>query len=126
VIVGIGIDVVGVVRVAAVLGRHGDRFLRRVLTEQERRYCSARSVPEQSVAARLAAKEAAFKALGGAAQARGVGWRDIEVATRSGRPTLLFHGIAAECLRELGVSRCWLSLTHSHEVAVAVVVLEDG
>ncbi|HWP03146.1 MAG TPA: holo-ACP synthase, partial [Gemmatimonadaceae bacterium] len=86
-IVGIGVDVVGIVRVAAILGRHGDRFLRRVLTERERRYCSARPVPEHSVAARLAAKEAAFKALSGAARARGVGWRDIEVVTQSGRPT---------------------------------------
>ncbi|MXY36214.1 MAG: holo-[acyl-carrier-protein] synthase, partial [Dehalococcoidia bacterium] len=77
-----GIDIIEIARVRAVLDRHGERFLRRVYTEDEVRHCRGR-VPE--LAARFAAKEAVMKALG--TGIRGVGWRDIEILpNRRGKP----------------------------------------
>ena len=63
-IIGIGVDVVEIVRIAGSIERHGDRFLRRVFTRQEQQYCGAMKYAAQSYAARFAAKEAALKALG--------------------------------------------------------------
>jgi holo-[acyl-carrier protein] synthase len=125
-IVGLGVDVVEISRIAAMLERHRGRFLERVLTEQERRYCLARALPAESVAARIAAKEAGFKALSGPSQGRSISWQHLEVLVDARRPRLALYGPALECAAALGVERCWLSLTHSHGVAVAVVVLESA
>src|SRR3989449_4463746 len=77
------------------------------------------------VAVRLAAKEAAYKALQGSAGARGIGWRDIEVIRApDGRPEVALSGLAQARAHELGVRRVLLSLSHTHLAAVAVVVLE--
>jgi holo-[acyl-carrier protein] synthase len=74
---------------------------------------------------RVAAKEAAFKALSGSDDARLIGWREIEVRTGDhGRPELVLHGRASRRAEELGVSRFWVSLTHDHTTAAAMVVLE--
>jgi holo-[acyl-carrier protein] synthase len=127
VIAGVGIDVVDVARVAAMLASRGARVLERLLTDGERRYCGSKARPETHVAARVAAKEAAFKALSGTESARGIGWKEIEVCTDAhGRPRLVLHGRAAERAAELRVNHHWLSLTHSDSVAAAVVVLEVG
>jgi holo-[acyl-carrier protein] synthase len=73
---------------------------------------------------RLAAKEAVYKALQGSEEARGIGWRDIEVTRASdGRPDVALAGLAAARAKELGVRRVLLSLSHTHEAAVAVAVL---
>lgn len=124
-IAGVGIDVVDVERIKALLASKGQRVLERLLTEEERRYCAAKARPEQHIAVRVAAKEAAFKALSGSEFARGIGWREIEVRTDDdGRPRLVLYGRAEQRAAELRVNHHWLSLTHGDSVAAAVVVLE--
>jgi phosphopantetheine--protein transferase-like protein len=77
------------------------------------------------LAARLAAKEAAFKALSGSDEARLIGWREVEVVPRDGHgPTLVFRGRAEARALQLGVRQVWLSLTHTDATAAAMVVLE--
>jgi len=125
-IAGIGIDRVDIARVDRLLDAKGERALRRLFTADEVAYALARPLPAQHLAARLAAKEAAFKALSGNSLARGIGWREIEVVRNDERPTLALHGRAAERAAELGVSNIWVSLTHSATTAGAVVVLESG
>jgi holo-[acyl-carrier protein] synthase len=125
VIAGLGIDLVDIARVEKLLDAKGDRALRRLFTAAELEYALARALPAQHLAARLAAKEAAFKALSGNSLARGIGWREIEVIRGDHYPTLAFHGRAGERAAELGVTSVWVSLTHSATTAGAVVVLES-
>lgn len=121
-IVGVGVDVCEVGRLRRALARAG--FRRRVFSETEARYCDRRAHPEIHFAARFAAKEAYFKALG-TGWSGGIGWRDVSVrARRAGRPTLRVDGAAARASRALGVTRSHLSLSHAGDYAVAVVVLE--
>jgi len=123
--VGVGVDLVEVSRVGAIIADKGARVFERLLTPAERAYCESRPDPATHVAVRLAAKEAAYKALQGSAVARGIGWRDIEVIRApDGRPDLELSGLAKSRARELGVKRVLLSLSHTHLAAVAVVVLE--
>ena len=115
-----GIDVIEIGRVQAVLDRHGERFLRRVYTEDEVRHCRGR-VPE--LAARFAAKEAVMKALG--TGIRGVGWRDIEVLpNRRGKPLVFLYGRGAARARHIELRGLEISLTHSKQYAMASVVGE--
>lgn len=124
-VVGLGMDLVEVERVARMLEREGARAMRRLLTDAEWSYCSRMHTPAPHVAARLAAKEAAFKALAGTHEARAIGWREIEVShDEHRRPIVTLHGRAAERARELQVSRTLVTLTHSRETAGAVVILE--
>ena len=124
-IAGVGIDQVDIGRVERMLGRKGDRMLARLFTADEVAYANRRTRPAVHLAARLAAKEAAFKALAGSEDARLIGWREVEVVPRDGHsPTLLFHGRAEERYKELEIGRVWLSLTHTDTAAAAVVVLE--
>jgi holo-[acyl-carrier protein] synthase len=122
VIVGIGVDLCPVSRLAAALGRFPGRFAERVFTPAERAYCEGRARPAQHFAARFAAKEAALKALGAP---RGLSWQELEVASDGGAPRLLLRGPAEEAAARLGARRSHLSLTHAGDAAVAVVVLED-
>ena len=120
----VGIDLVDIVRVERLLRRHPERALRRLLTEQEQSYCMAAARPAQHVAARLAAKEASYKALQQAGNARAVGWLDSEVVLNAhGRPSLQLHGVAERAAEHLGVSGAIMSLTHSDSTAAAVVIL---
>ena len=125
-IVGSGIDLVEIERIQHSVDRYGKRFLDRLYTKSEQEYCLRKHNAAESLAARFAAKEAAAKALG-TGISRGVTWLEIEV-TRApgGRPSLAFHGRAAEHARRLGVQNAALSLTHSRDMAMASVVLEDG
>ena len=124
-VLGIGIDIVPVARIAALLERHGERALRRLFTDGERSFAATQAHPAEPLAARVAAKEAAYKALSGDETARGIGWRDVEVERLDdGRPLLRFHGSAAQRFRALGGSRCHVSLTHAGGVAAAVVIIE--
>lgn len=124
-IIGTGIDLERVVRVEQAIARHGERFLQRVFTEGERRYCDSKANRMERYTARFAAKEAAMKALG-TGWSHGVRWRDIEVARQpSGRPTIVFHGVAAEIAAKLGVAHAALSLSHTSEQAIAHVILES-
>lgn len=123
-IAGIGIDLVDIARVERLLSSKGERALARLFTADEVAYALARPLPAQHLAARLAAKEAAFKALAGNSLARSIGWREIEVIRGEERPSLAFHGRAAERVAELGVTNVWVSLTHSATTAAATVVIE--
>ena len=125
-IAGSGIDVVEIVRIQRIIDRFGPRFLDRVYLAAEQAYCLRKRNSAESFAARFAAKEAAAKALG-TGISNGVNWLEIEVIREpSGRPTLRFHGRAAQIASHLGVVRSALSLTHTAEIAVASVVLEGG
>lgn len=124
-IVGTGIDIAEVPRIRDTIARFGTRFIGRVFTEGEIRYCESKANRIERYAARFAAKEAAMKALG-TGWNFGVRWRDIEVARKPGsRPTLLFHGKAAEFAARLGAKNVALSLTHTAEQAMAFVILEN-
>jgi holo-[acyl-carrier protein] synthase len=125
-ILGIGSDLEEVPRIRDSIARYGDRFLHRIYTERERAYSARRADPAERFAARFAAKEAAMKAIG-TGWSRGVRWIDFEVVNEpSGRPTLRLSGTAAILAERLGVNRISISLTHTAEIAFAIVVLEDG
>ncbi len=124
-IVGLGIDAVDIDRIDRMLADKGERMLARLFTAGELSYFAKKSAPGQHVAVRLAAKEAAYKALAGNELARGIGWRDVEVFSRpDGSPELRLHGRAAERYAELGATTVHVSLTHSATAAIAVVVVE--
>ncbi len=124
-IVGTGIDIAEVPRVRQAIERFGTRFLERVFTPGEIRYCDSKVNRFERYAARFAAKEAAMKALG-TGWNHGVRWRDCEVTRMpGGRPTLTFHGKAAEFAAKLRVKNAALSLTHTAEQAIAQVILES-
>jgi holo-[acyl-carrier protein] synthase len=123
-IVGTGIDIAEVPRIAQAINRHGDRFLRRIFTEGEIQYCESKANRVERYAARFAAKEAAMKALG-TGWNHGVRWRDVEVCREpGGRPTIAFHGKAAEVASKLGAVHMALSLSHTASEAIAQVILE--
>jgi holo-[acyl-carrier protein] synthase len=125
VIVGIGIDLVEIERMRRLLDRKGERVLNRLFTSGERDYAASHPEPARQLAARAAAKEAAFKALSGNDLACAIGWRELEVVSRHHQaPVLLLHGRAAERAAELGVTRVHLSLTHTDTTAAAFVIAE--
>jgi len=124
-IVGTGIDIAEVPRIRQSIERFGDRFLQRIYTPGEIRYCESKANRAERYAARFAAKEAAMKALG-TGWSHGVRWRDCEVVRQpGGRPSIAFHGKAAEFAARLGVKNAALSLTHTAEQAMAQVILEN-
>lgn len=124
-IVGTGIDIAEVPRIAEAIQRHGERFLRRVFTEGEMAYCDSKANRIERYAARFAAKEAGMKALG-TGWNHGVRWRDVEVCRQpGGRPTIAFHGKAAEFADRLGTKNIALSVSHTAEQAIAQVILEN-
>lgn len=124
-IVGTGVDIVEVSRVEQAIGRFGDRFLSRIFTEREIRYCNSKRNHVERFAARFAAKEAAMKALGTGLR-RGVSWQHIEVGHQpGGRPTITFSDAAAEVAAQLGAKRVSLSVSHTEQHAIAQVILED-
>ncbi len=125
-ILGTGIDLTEIPRIQQSLDRFGQRFLDRVYTPAEQAYCLRKRKAAESLAARFAAKEAGAKALG-TGISHGVTWLEIEVVRAPGsRPTLRFHGRAAQMAEALGVARAALSLTHTDTLAQASVVLEGA
>lgn len=123
-VVGMGTDLAEIVRVARSIERFGDRFLARVYTPGEIAYCMTKKGFAESFAARFAAKEAAAKALG-TGISYGVGWKEFEVTrAKSGKPSLVLHGRAAALAAEMGVINISLSLTHTRDLAMAMVVME--
>ena len=124
-IVGTGVDIAEVGRIRATVERFGDRFLERVFTPAEIKYCMGRPNFAERLAARFAAKEAGMKAIG-TGQSRGVTWKSVEVVRYpGGRPTLRFTGKAAEFAEQLGCKRTHLSLSHTADHAIAHVILES-
>ena len=124
-IVGTGIDIAEVARIRQSIERFGQRFLERIFTPGEIGYCDSKVNRFERYAARFAAKEAAMKALG-TGWNHGVRWRDCEVARLpGGRPTIQFHGKAAQFAAKLGAKNAALSLSHTQEQAIAQVILES-
>jgi holo-[acyl-carrier protein] synthase len=124
-IVGTGVDIAEVDRIKASIERFGRRFLERVFTPDEIRYCESKANKAERYAGRFAAKEAAMKAIG-TGWSRGVTWQDVEVKRLpGGRPTMAFHGKAAEFAQRLGALRAHLSITHTAQQAIAQVILES-
>ncbi|MCB0199926.1 MAG: holo-ACP synthase [Caldilineae bacterium] len=122
----IGVDIVEVGRIAQAVSRWGERFLHRVYTDGEIAYCGTRM---SSLAARWAAKEAVSKALGTgwapqeAHEAGWIDWTEIEVVRRnSGQPEVLLHGKARARAEHLGIAGWQISISHTHEHAVAMVL----
>jgi holo-[acyl-carrier protein] synthase len=115
-----GVDIIEIDRVADVLARHGDRFLNRIYTPDEIAHCRGRVA---ELAARFAAKEAVMKALG--TGVRGVGWRDIEILpNRRGKPLVFLYQRGAARAERIQLRGLEISLTHSREYAIAMVVGE--
>ncbi|MDW7679479.1 MAG: holo-ACP synthase [bacterium] len=125
-IVGLGIDVVAVARIQSSIVKFGDRFVGRVFTQQERVYCQGKINPYPYYAVRFAAKEALFKAIGFGVR-NGIAWRDAEVVHDGmGKPELVVSGSCSQILKEMNVERIYLSLSHTEDTGVAVVVLEKS
>lgn len=124
-IAGTGVDLAEVPRIRASIERFGDRFIQRIYTAAEIAYVESKANRYERYAARFAAKEAGMKAIG-TGWKRGVRWQDFEVVNLpSGKPTLRFHGMAAQFADRLGVKNVSLSLTHTAELGMAYVILED-
>jgi holo-[acyl-carrier protein] synthase len=127
-IIGIGLDLMEVGRIARALAHptRGARFRARVFTAGEIEYCERRQrSAAQSYAARFAAKEAVMKALG-RGFGGGIGWREIEVVRGRGAPRVVLTGLAARVAAERGIRRLHVSLTHTAESAMAYVIAEGG
>jgi holo-[acyl-carrier protein] synthase len=125
VIVGTGVDLAEVPRIKASIERFGEKFIARIYTPEEIAYVERKANKYERYAARFAAKEAGMKAIG-TGWRRGVTWQDFEVANLpSGKPTLRLHGVAAEIAKKLGVRNVALSITHTAELGMAHVILED-
>ena len=115
-----GVDIIEIPRIKRVAERFGQRFFRRIFTEQEILYCRGRA---PQLASRFAAKEAVMKALG--TGIRGVRWRDIEVLRNPGEaPFIRLHETALAKAIQLGIDEIFVSLSHSKHYAIAVVVGE--
>ncbi len=116
-----GVDIIEIKRVEKVALSYGDRFLKRIYTDGEIKYCRGRA---PQLASRFAAKEAVMKALG--TGIRGVGWRDVEVTRKRGMaPDIKLHGRAQKRASQIGLTGLAISLSHSKEFAVASVIGES-
>ena len=124
-ILGTGIDIIEVARIARSVEKFGERFLQRVLVADEIAYCRAHKNPAPFLAARFAAKEAVSKAFGTGIGAQ-LGWRDIEIRRKeSGEPFIVLHGKGAELFAARGAKRLHISLTHTEIYAAATAILES-
>jgi holo-[acyl-carrier protein] synthase len=125
-ILGVGVDLEEVERIAESVTKFDDRFLNRIFTEAEIAFCQGKANSKERFAARFAAKEAAFKAL----QANwegGMSWRDFELIVRpGGAPQLVLHGEAARLASEKGVVRLHVSFSHTKTHVTAVVIAEGN
>jgi holo-[acyl-carrier protein] synthase len=121
---GIGVDVVQVDRISQSLERFGARMEKRLFTPDELAYCRRHKDPLPHLAARFAAKEALFKAIG-TGLSGGVGWQQAEVLQPGGhQPKLQLSGAALDRFRALGCTASHLTLAHDGGLAIACVVIE--
>src|SRR3982751_2653005 len=119
-ILGIGIDIIEVARIASSYERFGDRFLSRILHPSEISYCLSHKEPAPFLAARFAAKEAISKAFGTGIGAQ-LGWQDREVGRKgSGEPFVILHGNGQKLLKERNARIVLISLSHTQVHATAV------
>jgi holo-[acyl-carrier protein] synthase len=124
-VVGVGIDLVDLERIRNLLASKGEYAMARFFSDREREYLASRADATGHAAARIAAKEAVYKAMQALPGARGVGWREIEVSRDAeGRPAIELHGLAARVSDERGGLRIQISLTHSATSAGAIAIVE--
>ena len=120
---GIGVDTVAMGKFENVLVNSGNGFIENVFTPSERKYCASTVNPCQSFAGHFAAKEALVKALP-TLRRKGVDWRDIEVThNNSGVPEFVLNRSIKENMDEMDASSILLSISHTHETAVAMVAV---
>ena len=125
-IIGIGTDIIEVLRIAQMIERHGDLFLRRVFTTWEIEYCSTRKSSNQHYAGRWAAKEAILKALG-TGWANGIKWADLEIRNEpGGQPKVALGGRAREVAEEMGIQSLQISISHCRHFATAFAIALAG
>jgi holo-[acyl-carrier protein] synthase len=123
-IIGIGTDIIECLRIAQMIERHGEIFIRRVYTDHEIAYCSSKRAATQHYAGRWAAKEAVLKALG-IGWRRGIHWRDIEIANDAdGKPSVKLRGAAREVMEQAGIRHLHISISHCRSHAVAYAIAE--
>jgi holo-[acyl-carrier protein] synthase len=123
-IVGLGVDITEIDRMESAIERRGRPFLERIFTPSEIAYCERHRHRAERFAGRFAAKEAAMKALG-TGWARGVRWVDIEVVREpGGKPTLNLSGESCAIATSLGVRNIALTITHTGNTALALVIFE--
>jgi holo-[acyl-carrier protein] synthase len=124
-VIGIGVDLVECARIQHSLDRFGDRFLRRVFTDGEVEYSMSMKFPARHLAARFAAKEAVSKAFG-TGIGKSMGWRDIDIRKKeSGEPYLALAGGAETLAQDRGVNSSFVTLSHTDQHAIAMIVLES-
>jgi len=125
-VIGIGVDLVECARIQHSLDRFGDRFLHRVFTDGEIEYSMSMKFPARHLAARFAAKEAVSKAFG-TGIGKAMGWRELDVRKKpSGEPYLVFAGEAEQLAQTRGVTSALITLSHTDNHAMAMVVLEGA
>jgi len=125
VILGTGIDIIEVARIAASYEKFGERFVNRILLPDEIAYCLTHKNPAPFIAARFAAKEAISKAFGTGIGAA-LGWQDMEICKKeSGEPFVVLHGKGKKLFESRGAKRLLVSLSHTQNYAVATAVLES-
>jgi holo-[acyl-carrier protein] synthase len=123
-VLGVGIDLVDLDRIERMLSTKGQHATARLFTPDERAYLDTRPDPTGNAAARIAAKEAVYKAMQSLPGARAIGWRDIEVTRdEAGRPAIRLSGLAAQLAADQGGVRIQVSLTHSGTAAGAIAVV---
>ena len=123
-VLGIGVDLVECARIEHSLERFGDRFLQRVFTVGEIEYSQSMKFPARHLAARFAAKEAASKAFG-TGIGKSIGWKDIDVRRKeSGEPYVVLEGGAQQLANERKIEKVLITLSHTEQHAMAVVILE--
>jgi holo-[acyl-carrier protein] synthase len=124
-VLGIGVDLVERARIQHSLDRFGDRFLHRVFTEGEIAYSQSMKFPARHLAARFAAKEALSKAFG-TGIGKAMGWKDIDVRKKpSGEPYVVLEGGAKQLGIDRGVTKVLITLSHTDNHAMAMIVLES-
>ncbi len=124
-VIGVGIDLVDLERIRALLANKGDKAMTRFFSDRERAYLVSRADATGHAAARIAAKEAVYKAMQALPGARGIAWRDIEVSRDAeGKPAIELHGLAAGLSQQSGGLRIQISLTHSATTAGAIAIVE--
>ena len=123
-ILGIGIDIIEVARIAASYEKFGERFVNRILLPDEIAYCLSHKNPAPFLAARFAAKEAISKAFGTGIGAA-LGWHDMEIRRKeSGEPFVVLHGKGRDLFEARGAKSLHISLTHTENYAAVTAILE--
>ncbi|HMD54905.1 MAG TPA: holo-ACP synthase [Phycisphaerae bacterium] len=123
-ILGHGVDLVEITRIAEMIERHGEHFLNRCFTPAEQEYCSSYKDAGPHYAGRFAAKEAIVKALGTGFRGQ-INWTDMEILPDTeGRPILTLQGHIREAAGELGISHWHVSISHTFEHAMASAIAE--